>query len=153
MTIFNSDCSVSHLCNLIIMCDHYNCLIIFLTCCLKKSQNILACFTVQISCWLICKDYCRLRCKGSCDCNSLLLSTGKLCWKSLKLLLNSKSFYYTINKLLICFLSIQLNWKDYIVINRNWWYQVEALENETNLSSSKDAKCITTKLWNIFVIF
>ena len=59
-----------------IMCNHYNCLSIFFCCHLKQGDYLITGLGIKISCRLICKYNFRTIHQCSCNCYSLLLSSG-----------------------------------------------------------------------------
>ena len=59
-----------------IMGNHYNCLSIFFCCHLKQGDHLITGLRIKISCRLICKYNFRTIHQCSCNCYSLLLSSG-----------------------------------------------------------------------------
>ena len=76
LSILNYQNTVSDLCNFVIMGNHYNCLSIFFCCHLKQGDYLITGLRIKISCRLICKYNFRTIHQCSCNCYSLLLSSG-----------------------------------------------------------------------------
>ena len=76
LSVLNHQNTVSDLRDLIIMGNHYNCLSIFFCCHLKQSDYLITGLRIKIACRLICKYNFRTIYQCSCNCYSLLLSSG-----------------------------------------------------------------------------
>ena len=111
LSVLNHQNTVSDLCNFVIMGNHYNCLSIFFCCHLKQGDYLITGLRIKIACRLICKYNFRTIHQCSCNCYSLLLSSGQLIWQIVNSLFNSQSCNDIIYIRFIHFSSIQPQWQ------------------------------------------
>lgn len=114
--ITNSHYSIRSFRNFLVMSYHHKCPSKIIDSISKHLHNFLSCLAIKISSRLISKyNWWSIR-KCPSYCNPLLLTTWKLIWKFLNLLLKSHTLNNTINIYWIFFWAIQKNWQHNIVV-------------------------------------
>ena len=146
LTVVKSNNSVRHGGDFHIMCYKKNSL--FKSRCkfFQMAQNLVAGFGVKVSGWFVRKKNCRFGSKSSCDCNTLLLTAGKLIRITVELIGNFQSFNKFLEKFWFDISSVKMKRHKDVFLNGMLLKKVVCLENKSDSLPSEAAEFVVGKV-------